>query len=150
MNRDAGLIHVNGAGEGRRIRERVSDCGTVYKSFSQAHGESLSESYPSEEAATGRNRSDLEPAVLSPWLGVAQGMCGLGVNPVKPWNRRSRVCLSATSAPCRRRSQWHNSMAAQQAERAREEEGRGESGEPRRGSEDKGSSRPLSKNWALS
>lgn len=53
MNGDAGLIHVKGAGEGRRIGGGVSDGGTVLKSFSQADGESLSESYPSEEGGIG-------------------------------------------------------------------------------------------------
>lgn len=84
MNGNAGLIYVKGAGEGRRIGERVSDGGTVLKSFSQADGESLSKSYPSKEAATGRNRSDLQPAVLSPWLGVAQG-------DVWPWCEHSEA-----------------------------------------------------------
>lgn len=64
----------------------------------------------------GRSRSSLEPAVLSPWLGVAQGMCGFGVDTV-------HLRLSVNSAPRSRRSQWDNSMTAQQAERAREEVG---------------------------
>ena len=80
----------------------------------------MSRSCPSEESPMGSSGSDLEPAGLCLWQGVAQGMCGLGVNTVKR-QKQWKLRLSVNSALCCRRSQCCNSMMAQQAERAREE-----------------------------
>lgn len=120
MTHDAGLVPVKGSGEGRRNGEKVPDCRTVSKNFIQADGKSMSRSCPSEESPMGSSGSDLEPAGLCLWQGVAQGMCGLGVNTVK-CQKQWKLRLSVNSALCGRRSQWCNSMMAQQAERAREE-----------------------------
>lgn len=68
---------------------------------------------------TRRNWSKLELTVLSPCLGVAQGMCGLGVNTVKcleQWKPR----LAVNPAPCCRRSQFHDCPTSRESKRRSE------------------------------